>query len=496
MRGVRATLRRFSERGEVAASGNVRAGGVGVSALELAALAHTWEAWARPKQIPPPTSWRSFGYCTGRGFGKTRANVEFVIGEVMAGRARNIIFAAQNLDETERTMMHGPSGLIACSPPWFPADVNRGQVVWPNGATATPLTPEVPNGPRGGDRDLAWMSEIAAWPAASREEFFSNVKMSLRHGLGRMVYDMTPKARNPLVRKLIERADRDPRHHVLVRGASRENMDNLTPGVIAEWEAEYGGTQRGREELDGQFFDDAEGALWKQSWIDDHRRDMPTQLRRRIISIDPAISTRRGTDATGVVDLGLGIDGQAFVIADHTDRMAADVWGALVIDLYVKGACDCVVVERNRGGELVAQNLRACAERRGLRVEVVEPNAVTRHSSGTVLVKETHARKAKALRAEPVASLYEAGRVSHVRGADLADLEESLCTWLPDSGGESPNALDALVHGVVELAGLGREQAKRSDVVGVAKLMATVSPRAAATNIATLLGGRGGGDRI
>ncbi len=169
--------------------------------------------------------------------------------------------------------------------------------------------------------------------------------------------------------------------------------------------------------------------------------------------------------------------------------------------------CDCVVVERNRGGELVAANLRACAEKRGLRVEVIEPNALTRHSIGVVLVKETHARKSKALRAEPVASRYEAGRVSHVRGADLADLEESLCTWIPDGGGESPNALDALVHGVVayvymvlELADLSRDKppdASRS-IDDAAKMQAMVTPSPQRQSMGAFLGGGGrrGGDRL
>lgn len=409
---------------------SVRPQGSSVTELEvaeLASLGFSWEFWARPKQLPPERAWRSFGLITGRGFGKTRCNCEFVIGEVMAGRARDIIFAAQNLDETERTMMLGPSGLVQCSPPWFKPIVTKGVVVWPNGATATPMTPEVPHAPRGGNRDLAWMSEIAAWPAATREEFFSNVKMSVRSGAGRLVYDTTPRARNPLVRQLIERALRDPMRHVIVRGSSRENIDNLTDGVVAEWEAELGGTHRGREELEGEFFDDADGALFRQEWIDRARRDMPTALRRRVLSIDPTISTRKGTDRTGLVELGLGVDDQVHVIADHTDRYAAETWGALLLRLYVEGQCDCIVVERNRGGDLVAANIRASAERRGLRVEIVDGEAPVRHASGVVYVKEVISRKGKELRAEPVASLYERGRVSHTRGVDLTELEELMC---------------------------------------------------------------------
>lgn len=467
---------------------------------DLPALAYHWEAWARPKQLAPPTAWRSFGLVTGRGFGKTRSLCELVVAEVQAGRAMNIAFAAQNLDETERTMIHGPSGLLACSPPWFPAETVKGIVCWPNGARATPLTPEVPAGPRGGDRDLLWCSEVAAWPASSRDEFFSNMRLSLRRGLGRMIYDTTPRARNPIVRYLLERAAREPHRHVVVRGSSLENADNLTPGVVEEWLAEYGGTQKGREELDGVFFDDEEGALWKQPWIDDHRRDMPAVFKRRILSVDIAISMRKGTDATGIVELGLGVDDQVFVVDDMTERMAPEVWAPLLIDRYFAIRADCIVFERNRGGDLIASTLRAVAATRGIRVEVVGSNAVTRHVAGTIYVKETHARKSKALRADPVATAYERGRVSHVRGADLTELEDQMTTWVPDAGGESPNALDALVHGVFELLDLGRETAPDGSaaVRGAAAMQAALgaAPARKPVNVAVLLGGRGGGDRI
>lgn len=434
----------------------------------------------------------------------TRALSSFVVQEVMAGRAREIAFAAQNLDETERIMIHGPSGLLATSPPWFHATVIKGIVTWPNGARAIPMTPEVPGAPRGGDRDLVWLSEVAAWSAATREEFFSNMDLSLRRGLGRMVFDTTPRARNPVVRKLLERAARDPARHIVIRGGSRENADNLTVGVIAEWEAGLGQTQKGREELDGVFYDDEEGALFKQAWIDAHRREMPTALKRRIISVDPAISTGKGSDATGIVDMGLGIDDQVYVIGDHTEKLAAEVWAAKTIELYVRGGCDCVVVETNRGAELVVANIKASGERRGIRVEKVARDAVTRRVAGTVYVKEIHARGSKGTRAEPVATLAEAGRVSFVDGIDLDELENCLTTWIPGQSGESPNALDAMVHGAYELAGLSRETKPdgKAAISGAAKLQAAINnaPARPAVDIAALLGGgsrgRGGADRI
>jgi len=468
--------------------------------LDLAAFAHAWEFWGRSKQLAPEHHWKSWGFIAGRGMGKTRAACEHIVGEVMAGRARRIGVAAQNEDKTFEVLIEGKSGLLACSPPWFRPEVVKGQVVWPNGAIATPFTPEVPEAPRGPEHDLFWCSELQSWPASTRDEFFRNIKLGLRIGYARMVFDCTPKARNPIIRQLIERAAANPQRHVLVRGTTYENADNLSDGFIEELVTELGGTRSAREELDGVFFDDADGALFKQDWIDRARRDWPTAFKRRVLSVDPTISTRKGTDRTGLVELGLGVDDQVYVIGDHTDRMPAEVWGAKLIAMYVEGQCDCIVVERNRGGDLVAANIRASAERRGLRVEIVDSDAPVRHAPGTIYVKEVISRKGKELRADPVASLYERGRVSHVRNVDLTELEELMCTWQPEAGGASPDALDALVHGVWELASLSRTpKAETGGNIAAAKAMnaaLSTAPKKPAANIAMLLGGGGRGDRI
>ena len=117
-----------------------------------------------------------------------------------------------------------------------------------------------------------------------------------------------------------------------------------------------------------------------------------------------------------------------------------------------------------------------------------------------VYVKEVVSRRGKETRAEPVASLYERGRVSHVNGSDLSELEDVLTTWVPESGGASPDALDALVHGVWELAALSRATPADggSAIRGAATMQAALAaaPARRPVNVAALLGGRSGGDRI
>jgi phage terminase large subunit-like protein len=447
-----------------------------MSDLELAVLLHDFAGfWARPKQAIDAGAWQTFGFCTGRGFGKTLAVSSWVQREVFEGRVRHIGVIGQNEDETRKVMVDGKCGLLATSPPWFKARFTKGEVVWPNGARARVLTPEKPGKIRGYEFDLAWLSELIAWPAATRDEAFSNLEYATRAGLARMVWDTTPKRRHPMLKRLFARAEAAPHRHVVVRGSTLENAANLPPGKVQQWLDEYGHTRAGREELHGEFFDESDGALWSQEWIDRTRRRMPTKLKRRIISIDPAISDRRGTDNTGISDLGLGLDDQVLVIADFSGPHSWEDWGAWTVEYYMRQRCDCVVVETDRGGDGIAANIRACARERGFEVQVVKVEAPTRHNHQTIYVKEVRSRqRSKEGRARPVATLAEQGRISHVTDdcamlkwgaplkappdrespSDLSALEDTLTTWEPDGGGRSPDDLDAMVHGVWELTNL------------------------------------------
>jgi phage terminase large subunit-like protein len=218
-----------------------------------------------------------------------------------------------------------------------------------------------------------------------------------------------------------------------------------------------------------------------------------------VISVDPATTSKAGSDTTGIADLGLGADRMVYVIADHSGRHTARVWGALVIDLYLGGRCDCVVVETNKGGELVAQNIRAEVGDKGIGVVVLGPNDVTPpHNPRVIYVREVYARRDKSDRAKPVTTAYERGRVWHVAGARLASLEATLTTWVDGPRVVSPGDLDALVHGVVELLGLATERVDHSK--GVAGIMTAqrelMKPRPGAPLTSLLAGARGRGRTI
>ena len=473
-----------------------------VPVVDLAALAYDWrDFWARPKQLPPAAQpWRSFGFLTARAVGKTTALSSYIAGEAESGRAMSIGLAAQN---EERTIAVQVGSLTSASPPWFkPQWVSTAKtLIWPNGAIAHVYTPEVPGAIRGGGTDgkgfdLAWLSEIQSWPTATRHEAYLNFQFATRLGYARTVWDATPKRRHPILRAFLARSESDSDRHIIVRGTIHENARNLSDGVIEDLEREFGGTLSGREELLGEMLAESESALIKQVWIDAHRRHMPDRLVRRVLGVDPAVTNRQGNDKTGIIEAGVGVDGQVYVLADYSGRYAAKDWGALVIDKYVRNGCDLLVVETNKGHDLVAENLRAQSGHKGLAITVIGKEAAIPHRcAGTIYVREVFARGPKEDRAQPLSTAYERGRVSHVIGADLAALEDTLTTWEPTPGHRSPDALDALVHAASELLGLAANKVDPSvafrGLTAANKALAQgAGPR---RSVSRVFGGGGGG---
>lgn len=429
---------------------------------DLASLAYDWDFWGRPKQLPPPDGWRSVTWMTGRAFGKTRAAAELVVREVRAGRAGTEIGLCAGTDEdTYNLQVAGESGIIACTPPWWKAVWKDDKVVFPNGVVGHVLTALKPDHFRGHNFGIFWADEIATWPKQTWAACWSNLLLALRSGVCRLVNTLTPQ-KVPVVRMLLERAKKRPDKHLLVTGSTYENTA-LPVDFLADMVDEFGGTRLGLQELEGVFLEDVPGAIFRDATIREHRRPAPERFLRVVVSVDPAISTRKGTDQTGLIVLGLGADGMVYVLEDRSGKHPADAWAMLVFKLVAKwrpkAESILVLGETNRGGDLVEATLKAV--RRSIGAPEVDFRGV-------------HARRGKEARAEPVAAAYEKGRVSHAKGADLAELEEQMTTWDPTTS-ESPDRLDALVHGVWELLSLAhgaREQGEYESAVGSSRMVA------------------------
>lgn len=340
-----------------------------------------------------------------------------------SGRYLRIALVARTAADVRDVLVEGQSGILAVSPDderptWEPS---RRRLTWRSGAIATTYSAEEPDQLRGPQHDAALADEVAAW---SRPDAWDQLQMGLRLGTDpRVVVATTPRP-TPLIRSLLAAPGT-----VVTRGATRDNVANLAPGVVADLERRYAGTRLGRQELDGEILDDSAGALWRWQWIDAARVARAPDLRRVVVAIDPAASSHDDSDETGIVVAGVGHDGRAYVLADASGRYRPEEWARTALALYREHKADAIVAEANNGGEMVAATLRV-------------------HDRGAN-VRTVHATRGKATRAEPVAALYEQARVSHV-GA-LARLEDQLTTWDPATSRTSPDRLDALVWALTEV---------------------------------------------
>ena len=386
-------------------------------------LLHDWSVWGRPDQQPPSGAWRTWLILAGRGWGKTRTGAEWVRSIVSTGRARRVALVARTAADVRDVIVEGQSGILAISPPherptWEPS---RRRLTWPNGAIATTYSAEEPDQLRGPQCDSAWCDELAAW---RYPEAWDQLQMGLRLGDDpRVVVTTTPRP-TELVRALAA----SPTTRV-TRGRTLDNARNLAPGVVEALTARYGNTRLGRQELDGEILDDAPGALWRLAMFDASRVDTAPTMRRVVVAIDPAMTAHEGSDETGIVVAGLGLDGRAYVIEDLSGVYPAEQWARRAVEAYRRHRADRIVAEVNQGGDLVASVLRAVDR--------------------AVPVAQVRATRGKALRAEPVAALYEQGRVSHV--GLLARLEDQCVSWDPASDARSPDRLDALVWALTDL---------------------------------------------
>ncbi len=390
-----------------------------------------WEVVARPEQIlPPGDDWLVWLILAGRGFGKTRTGAEAVLEWVRRGACGRLALIAPTAGDARDVMVEGESGLVAVSSAdGFPADYepSKRRLTWPNGAMATLYSAEEPDRLRGPQHDGAWVDEIAAW--ADAVETWDQLQFGMRLGSRPRVVATTTPRPVPIIRKLIG----DPKT-VVTRGSTFDNAENLAASFLGNIKAAYEGTRLGRQELYAEILDDNPGALWKLEQIEKCRvRNVP-DLRRVGVGVDPAVSANAASDETGIVVAGVGMcrckggepELHGFVLDDETAIYTPDGWAKKVASVYRMRSADRVIAEVNNGGDLVESNLRTLGD----------PD---------ISYLAVHASRGKQTRAEPVAALYEQGKVHHVTGSDLAKLEDQMTQWNPSMDGRSPDRVDALV---------------------------------------------------
>lgn len=402
----------------------------GLTNAQLESLSYDWNFWGRPEQLPPPGKWLTWLILAGRGFGKTRTGAEFVRHEVAAGRARHIAIIAETAADARDVLVEGPAGILRCHPPTDAPtyEPSKRRISWANGAVATLFNATEPDQLRGPNFDLAWCDEAAKWQYA--QETWDQLQFALRIGdWPRQIVTTTPRP-IPLIKAMVKASTT-----IVTTGSTYDNADNLAESFIATIRDRYAGTRLGRQELLAQILDDVPGALWTRETIDKARQPVTLpDMQRVIVAIDPSgagSSDEERADAIGIVVAGKGVDGRGYVLADRTCKLSPAGWGRRAVDAYHEFRADRIVAERNFGGAMVQH--------------------VIRTTDPTVAYREVVASRGKVMRAEPVAGLYEQGKISHV--GDLEKLEDQLCQICGDGymGDGSPDRADALVWAFTEL---------------------------------------------
>lgn len=384
------------------------------------ALKYRWDLHARDKQRIPDVDFFIWLILAGRGFGKTRTGAETVREWVKDNRYVNLIGATA--DDARDIMIEGESGILAiCPPSERPEYVSsKRRLEWPNGAISLIFTADEPERLRGKQHYKIWADELGSW---RYPEAWEQAMLGLRLGnKPQGIVTTTPKPTR-LILDLVH----DERNVVTV-GTTYENRANLAPGFFDYVIKKYEGTRLGRQELNAELLTDSPGALWQRETIERNRVTKLPDLARVVVGVDPS-ATSTG-DETGIVTCGMSGD-EYYTLADDSVQGSPDTWARAVVTAYYRNRADCIVAEKNNGGEMVMSVIKQ-----------VDP---------TVNVKLVWASHGKATRAEPIAAIAEQNRDHHV--GMFAALEDELCMWTP--GDASPNRLDAKVWAMTELVERG-----------------------------------------
>lgn len=404
-----------------------------------------------PEHIPAHGTWLQLG---GRGTGKTDGAARYVTDHVLGPACdhrvpggHRIAIVAPTLGDAVESCVTGPSGLKAHDPRVrLIGGVGGAHVRWPSGAEGKLFGAHLPDDIErlrsGGNRCLVWLEEAAAMRYLA--DALHHTAFGLRIGpRPHYVASTTPKAR-PEIRAMIA----DPLT-VTTRGRTADAI-HLDEAVRTRLLIAYSGTRLGRQELDGELLEDVEGALWTYQNIETGRVKQPPELLRIAVAMDPSVSVTETSDECGLIAVGLGTDRHCYVLADRSAKVAGTEAARRAWQLWIDVGAHVLVYEDNQGKRWVADVLKTVWKQ--MQREGLLP-------TGNPPLVGVTATVGKRLRAEPIAALYEPPPEVHHVGA-FPELEEQQTTWVPETG-DSPDRLDALVHGVQYLAG-------RSSVVEVA----------------------------
>lgn len=405
-----------------------------MTGADARALDAMFELWAHGSQLPPEGErWRVWLLMAGRGFGKTRAGAEWIHRAAAARPGLRIALIGASIADARSIMVEGVSGLLKVAGlrhsrlQWEPS-LNR--IGWPNGSEGRLFSGDHADGLRGPEFDVAWCDELAKWREA--EAAWDNLQFALRRGQRPRVLVTTTPRPIALLRRI-----RDDARTKITGGTTRDNV-NLDESFAEVMLATYGGTRIGRQELEGEFLEDVEGALWPRELIDAARAQVPMEgaifFDRIVVGVDPPAGAGEGSDACGIVVAG-STDNSLYVLEDATVRgLSPEGWASRVAAAAARWDTGLVVAEANNGGAMVESVLKA--------------------ADFALKVRLVHASRGKCARAEPIALKFETGRAFFA--GEFPELEAELGGMIAGGGyegpGRSPDRADAMVWAMTALS--------------------------------------------
>jgi phage terminase large subunit-like protein len=404
-----------------------------------------WWWTARPEQVPPEDlPWFICLALAGRGWGKSRAGSEWMVGRILKhpydsfGVPTEWLVIGETLSDARAICLEGPAGILRVlerkgvehqflkSP--------RPRIVFPNGVKLHTEGADDPDVGRGYNAAGAWLDEVCKW-RYPKESWDEGIMPSLRANLvgdqPRAFVTTTPKPIK-LLQEWIKRTDNSI--HIM-RGSTFDNANNLSAAVLVELRNRYEGTLIGRQELYGEMLEAFEGALFNRLDLENYRvTDTPDGIINTIVGVDPSLTGE--DDEMGVVVVANTRDYHMYVLADRSimavGRAAAlHAWRA-VADY----GADMLIYEANLGKrwmQTVFEDAYKESCDLGLFPKGTRPP-----------MKPVDAKHGKRTRAEPVAMRSEQGKL-HMVGR-MEDLEDQLVTFTSWGADESPDRLDAMVH--------------------------------------------------
>jgi hypothetical protein len=261
------------------------------------------------------------------------------------------------------------------------------------------------------------------------EDVFDRIDLSIRavNKPNRVILVMNPSYKSHWI---YSRFVKNPRNDTsYIHTTYLDNQNNLSPSFVAQAErTRTENLHRYNHLFLGHWLEDAEGMLWNRQIIERLRMANPPQLERIVVSVDPAASANLDSDETGIVVAGKDAKGNGYVLEDLSGKYSPSQWAAVAVKAFERWNADCIVAEKNMGGDMV--------------------ESVLRSQNTTARIKLVNATKGKYVRAEPIYSLYEQNKIYHI--GQFPILENQMITFDPDKG-KSPDRVDAMVWAFTEL---------------------------------------------